>query len=106
LIRNIALPFTRDVCECGDGDDILSCYSLQRPDLVLMDIRMDEVDGIQATRQIIAADPAAKVVIVTDYDDEALREAAMAAGARGYVLKENLLELSEWLRNLEVASGG
>lgn len=71
-----------------------------------MDIRMDEVDGIQATRQIIAADPAAKVVIVTDYDDEALREAAMAAGARGYVLKENLLELSEWLRNLEVASGG
>ena len=96
LIKIIALPFGGEICECEDGADVLSSYSLQKPDLVLMDIRMNEVDGIQATRQIIAADPAAKIVIVTDYDDDALRQAAVRAGACAYVLKENLLDLERW----------
>jgi len=58
-----------------------------------MDIRISEVDGIEATKRIKAADPEAKIVIVTDYDDDALRQAAIRAGACGYALKDNLLEL-------------
>jgi len=58
-----------------------------------MDIRMDEMDGIQATWRISAADQGARIPIVTDYDDEAQRRAAMRAGAWGYVLNNNLLAL-------------
>ena len=93
LIKSILLPLTHDICECGDGAEAVSAYLAQRPDIVLMDIRMNEVDGIQATRQITAVDPTARILIVTDYDDSELRRASMRAGACGYVLKGNLLEL-------------
>ena len=61
LIRSIVLPLAGDICECTDGADALSAYLAQRPDVVLMDVRMNEVDGIQATKQITAADPKARV---------------------------------------------
>jgi DNA-binding NarL/FixJ family response regulator len=93
LLRSFVLPFGAEIRECADGADAPAVYEAQNPDLVLMDIRMNEVDGITATKQIRAADPIAKVVIVTDYDDDSLREAAIRAGACGYVLKDNLLDL-------------
>jgi len=93
LIRSIVLRLADDIYECGDGAEALSAYVAQRPDVVLMDIRMSEVDGIQATKQITAVDPTAKILMVTDYDDRELRQASMRAGACGYVLKDNLLDL-------------
>lgn len=93
LIRSIIADLGEGVSECGDGAEALSAYAERRPDWVLMDIRMKELDGISATRQIRAAFPDARIVIVTDYDDPKLREAARSAGARGYVLKENLLDV-------------
>jgi CheY-like chemotaxis protein len=93
LVRSLVLPLASQVCECADGAKALAIYLVERPDVVLMDIRMDGVDGIQATKQIRAADPGATILIVTNYDDEGLRQASMGAGASGYVLKENLLEL-------------
>jgi len=100
LIRSILLRLADDICECGDGAEALSAYLVQRPDVVLMDIRMSEVDGIQAAKQITAADPAARILIVTDYDDTELRHASMRAGACGYVLKDNLLELVPLLETI------
>ena len=93
LIRSILAGLTKDIRECGDGAEALTAYLSDRPDFVLMDIQMAVMDGITATRQIKAADPAAKIIIVTDYDQADLREAAIQAGACGYVLKENLLKL-------------
>jgi len=68
-----------------------------------MDIRMDEMDGIQATERIRAVDQGARILIVTDYDDEELRRAAMRAGACGYVMKYNLLALVQLLEAMEQA---
>jgi CheY-like chemotaxis protein len=93
LIRSIVLPFASEIYECTDGADSFSTYQAHRPDVVLMDIRMNDVDGIEATKHIKAADPKARIVIVTDYDDDVLRQAAMRAGACGYALKDNLLDL-------------
>ena len=62
-----------------------------------MDVQMGEVNGIEATRLIISDHPGAKIVIVTDYNDAALRRAAAEAGACGYVLKEDLLGLRQLL---------
>lgn len=56
---------------------------------------MPRMDGLAATRQIIQLYPTARIVIVTDYDEEELRVAALAAGAAGYVLKDNLTTLEE-----------
>jgi DNA-binding NarL/FixJ family response regulator len=101
LIRNIVLPLAGEIYECADGANALSAYRLHTPAVVLMDIRMREVDGIEATKQIRAADPKARILIVTDYDDEKLRQASMQAGACGYVLKDNLLDLVCLLEAME-----
>ena len=81
------------VWECSDGADALLAYLHHRPDVVLMDIRMPRMDGLAATRQIRASDPLAKVVVVSDYDDDDLRRAASLAGACGYTLKQDFAEL-------------
>ena len=83
-----AIFFERD-----DGVQALAAYREHRPDWVLMDLHLKQMDGLTATGQIKSAYPEARIVIVTNYDDVALREAATNAGAFGYVLKENLLEL-------------
>ena len=93
LLRRLLMPLATEIRECVDGIDAPAAYEAQSPDLVLMDIRMKQADGITATKLIKAANPAANIIIVTDYDDDALREAAMQAGACGYALKENLPDL-------------
>jgi len=103
LIRSILPPFASEIYECANGADALTTYQDRRPDVVLMDIRMGEMDGIQATERIKAADQGARILIVTDYDDEELRRAAMRAGAWGYVLKNNLLALVQLLEAMEQA---
>ena len=101
LIRSVLPALVSEIYECANGADALTTYQDRRPDVVLMDIRMDEMDGIQATERIKAADQGARILIVTDYDDEELRRAAMRAGAWGYVLKNNLLALVQLLEAME-----
>lgn len=93
LIKRIVGDTAESIVECGDGSEALAAYEAHRPDWVLMDIEMKRLDGISATRQIKAAFPEARVVIVTEYDHPDWRDEARAAGACQYVLKENLLEL-------------
>src|SRR4029453_15300260 len=92
MIRSMVADLAERIDECGDGAEAYARYADRRPDWVLMDIAMPGMDGIPATRQIMAAFPDARVLIVTNYDDAELRAAALAAGACGYVLKDNLLE--------------
>lgn len=105
LLRRALLQTASRVWECGDGADALQSYKDHRPDVVLMDLRMPHMDGLIATRQIRETDPSAKVVMVTDYDDEDLRRAASAAGACGYTLKQDLSELIELLHSLNSQAG-
>jgi CheY-like chemotaxis protein len=93
LIRTLVSGVAREIRECADGADALEAYQRERPDFVLMDIQMGALDGLVATRRIVAADPGARVIIVTNYDQPDLREAAREAGACGFVGKENLFEL-------------
>jgi DNA-binding NarL/FixJ family response regulator len=86
------------VKECADGKEAIDVFAEFRPDLVLMDVRMKDVDGIVATKALCEQFPGARVVMVTDYDDPALRRAAANAGAVGYVLKEQLQEIQKFLR--------
>lgn len=98
ILKTLVAPIANEIDECGDGSDAVSMYETGHPDFVLMDVDLGEMDGITATRKIVAGDPKAKVIIVTNYDENDLREEAKKAGACGYVLKENLLDVLDLLR--------
>ena len=93
MLRTLLAGLVSTLWEWHDGESALAAYRAHHPDFVLMDIDMKAMDGITATRQIRAMDPTAKVIMVTSYDQDELREAANDVGAIGYVLKDNLLEL-------------
>jgi DNA-binding NarL/FixJ family response regulator len=77
------------VAEASNGVEAVQQAARFSPTVVLMDIRMPELDGIQATRQILAAEPAARILILTTFDlDEYVYE-ALEAGASGFVLKDD-----------------
>lgn len=88
--------------ECVDSAHAVKAYAAGRADFVVMDIGMKDLDGIAATKQLKAMDPDARIILVSDYDDAALRESAREAGACGYVMKDNLLEVRELLATLPV----
>ena len=92
-IKYLVGDIADEIHECCDGSDALAAYERHRPDWVLMDIVMKQMDGLEATRLIKSFHPEAKIVIVTSYDDNDLKKAARSAGAYEYVLKENLLDL-------------
>jgi len=96
-IRRVIGEFASEIIECDDGAKVLPAYRKHRPDWVLMDVEMREKDGLTATREICAAFPNARIVVVTKHGDAQMREAARKAGARGFVMKENLLELRDVL---------
>lgn len=90
LLRRVIGGLASEITECDDGGGVLAAYHRAQPDWVLMDIGLKAVDGLTATRQLLIHWPHAQVLIVTNYNDDVLREAARAAGAVGYVLKEDL----------------
>jgi CheY-like chemotaxis protein len=106
MLRTLVAGSVSALWECCDGEDALAAYRAHHPDFVLMDIDMNGMDGITATRQIRAVDPTAKVIMVTSYDQAELREAARDAGAIGYVLKDNLLDLVSILKAEPQCDGG
>ncbi len=77
----------RVVGEAANGGDAVETTRRLRPDVVLMDIRMGEVDGIEATRRIVASD-AGRVVVLTTFDLDEYVYAAVRAGASGFLLKD------------------
>ena len=96
-----AEPDIRVVGEASDGRDAVEAVRRARPDVVVMDIRMPEVDGIEATRRIAAAGLPARVLVVTTFDLDEYVFAALRAGASGFLLKESKPEqLAEAVRTL------
>ena len=76
------------VGEAADGQQALLLARQLQPDVVLMDLRMPVLGGVEATRQLRAQQPAARVLVLTTYGDDQLVAAAVRAGAAGYLLKD------------------
>src|SRR6186713_2049208 len=87
-----------------DGRDALTVADRLRPDLVIMDIRMPGLDGLSATRQLMAQESPPRVVILTTFSDDEYIAEAVAAGAAGFMLKDAPPE--ELLRALRAAADG
>jgi DNA-binding NarL/FixJ family response regulator len=81
-------PDVEVVAEAGNGEEAIAKAKEFAPNVILMDLKMPGVNGIEATRHIHEADPAIGVLVLTMFDDDDSVFAAMRAGARGYLLKD------------------
>ena len=95
-----------DVCgEAADGREAVEMTKRLKPDVIILDITMPNLNGLEATRQILKADPKARVLILTMHESDQVVREVLDAGARGYVLKSdagrNLIAAVEalWLHN-------
>jgi DNA-binding NarL/FixJ family response regulator len=92
------------VASAADGSSAIDMIAQAHPDVVLMDLSMPGIDGIEATRRIVAEHPAARVVILTSFSDRERILRALDAGAAGYLLKD--AETEELLRGIRAAAAG
>ena len=83
-----AEPDLTVIAEAGDGAQAVAAARTHAPDVVLMDIRMPGTDGIEATRRIVAADPDARVLVLTTFDLDEYAFGALRAGASGFLTKD------------------
>jgi DNA-binding NarL/FixJ family response regulator len=91
------------VAECSDGDEVTDAVAQHRPDVVVMDLRMKRVDGIEATRRL-AGNDAPPVLALTTFNEDELLSGALHAGAAGFVLKDSSAE--ELIRAVRAVARG
>jgi DNA-binding NarL/FixJ family response regulator len=99
-----AEPTTEVVGEATTGEEVIAAALSLQPDVILMDLNMPSVNGIEATRRILAETPHVSILVLTMFDDDDSVFAAMRAGARGYLLKG--AEGEETVRAISVVNSG
>jgi DNA-binding NarL/FixJ family response regulator len=77
------------VAEVANGRDAVASAALHKPDVVVLDLTMPELNGLEAARSILAADPSARILILTAHESEQLVREVLSVGAQGYVLKSD-----------------
>ncbi len=92
------------VAECADGSEVAAAVAEHSPDVVVMDLRMRDVDGIEATRRLRVSEDAPPVLVLTTFDDDELLSGALRAGAAGYLLKDSPAE--ELVRAVKSVAAG
>ena len=93
------------VGEAGDGDEALAVIAREKPDVVLLDVRMPKKNGLDVLRELKTTNTVPPIILLTTFDDDEALLAAVRAGAKGYLLKDVSLEqLTEAIR--AVAAGG
>src|SRR5215210_7553712 len=83
-----AMPDFEVVGEAASGEEAITLCATLQPDVVLMDIQMPDVNGIDATRRILSTSPHVRVLMITMFENDSSVFMAMRAGARGYILKD------------------
>ena len=92
------------VAEGDDGSDVMDLYVQHKPDVVLMDINMPRMNGVDATEKLIKEYPNAKVIILSIHDDESYVSHALKTGALGYMLKE--MDAEAIIQAIKVVAAG
>ena len=98
LLRNALSGLASEFTECCDGAGAVATFTRERPDWTIMDLAMEPMDGLEATRRIKALVPEARIVVLTQHDSPWLRDAARDAGATAFLSKDQLTEIQQMLR--------
>ena len=93
LLRRVCAHITTDTRDCENGAEAIRAFAEFQPDWLLMDLSMPGVDGLEATREIVARHPGARIVVVTNYRGAEYEQVAREAGACAFVMKDNLQPL-------------
>src|SRR5213083_1638945 len=99
-----SVPETEVIGEAATGDEVIALALTLQPDVILMDLKMPGLNGIEATRRILHISPRIGVLVITMFEDDDSVFAAMRAGARGYLLKG--AEQDEIVRAIRAAAAG
>ena len=86
--------------ERDDGSDAVECFNMEKPDLILIDIIMNKMDGFTAIKHIRRASSSVKIIVVSQLGDKEFRDEAFNSGADDFINKENLLSLHQSIVNL------
>ena len=95
MLKSICSHMFYEIIECDDGDLAVEIYQDEKPDWVLMDIKMKRMDGIEATKIINEKYPDAKIIVVSQYDDKSIIDAALNSGAVEFVGKTDLSRIEK-----------
>ena len=98
MLRSIYNQYFVEIVECSDGDEAVKAFTKFKPDWVFMDIKMNRMDGIEATEEIIKKFPQAKIIIVSQYNDQDTIQASLKSGAVQFVKKDNLLAIEDIIK--------
>ena len=105
-LSDLMRPLFDVIHESGSGEDAIACYETLRHDVVLMDIVLPGIDGIEATERIMRNDHDAVVLIITSYDEPRYRDQAKRAGARGFFPKDDLGKLHNEIQKIASSKSG
>ena len=86
--------------EAKNGKDAVQMYMALKPDVVTMDITMRDMDGFEAAKEILNCDPAAKIIFLTNLDEDKYSDDAKRLGAKGYINKHNAKEIVKLINSL------
>ncbi len=94
LIRILVRKSFEQIYECLDGDEVVPCYKENKPDWVFLDIQMGRMYGFAAARSLISQFPTARIVIISDFDNQDLRKVSEEIGVKYYLNKDELFRIN------------
>jgi len=97
LVRSLLSGVASEFVECASGDEGVARYATERPDWTIMDVVMQGMDGLTATRRIKAQFPEARILVMTQHHNLKLRDSAREAGAASFLEKDQLVSLESIL---------
>lgn len=91
-VKSLLADIAENIYECNDEKEAMAYSSEYKPDWILTEVKIEEGNVLASVKQLEAAFSPARVMVITNYDDQYSREAALNSGASAYVTKDNLIE--------------